>query len=111
MPPGALLINAARGGVVDEDALARVLADGHLGGAAVDVYEQEPPPAGSPLLALPPEAASRVLFTPHIAGVAYESARSLYTQAWANVHRVLAEGLPPGYRVRPPSHRVRPPSG
>lgn len=100
MRPGALLINAARGGVVDEQALARALADGHLGGAAVDVYASEPPPADSPLLTLPPDAADRVLFTPHIAGVAYEAAQALYTQAWANVHRVLAAGLPAEHQVR-----------
>jgi phosphoglycerate dehydrogenase-like enzyme len=99
MPPGALLINASRGGVVDEEALARVLADGHLGGAAVDVYREEPPAADSPLLTLPPQAADRVLLTPHIAGVAYEAARSLYTQAWENVRRVLAEGLPAAHRI------------
>ena len=101
MPRGALLINASRGGVVDEHALARVLADGHLGGAAVDVYEQEPPAAGSPLLTLPAPAAERVLFTPHIAGVAYEAARTLYTQAWANVCRVLVQGLPAEHRAHP----------
>ncbi|MGE5132438.1 MAG: NAD(P)-dependent oxidoreductase [Gemmatimonadota bacterium] len=101
MPPGALLINAARGGVVDEQALARALADGHLGGAAVDVYAAEPPPAESPLLTLPPHAADRVLFTPHIAGVAYEAAQELYRQAWANVHRVLVDGLPAEHQLRP----------
>lgn len=99
MPPGALLINASRGGVVDEEALARVLADGHLGGAAVDVYREEPPAADSPLLTLPPQAADRVLLTPHIAGVAYEAARSLYTQAWENVRRVLVDGLPAGHQI------------
>lgn len=100
MPRGALLINASRGGVVDEQALARSLADGHLGGAAVDVYATEPPPADSPLLSLRPEAADRVLLTPHIAGVAYEAAQALYTQAWANVRRVLVEGLPASHQVR-----------
>jgi phosphoglycerate dehydrogenase-like enzyme len=100
MPRGALLINASRGGVVDEQALARALADGHLGGAAVDVYAGEPPPADSPLLSLAPEAAQRVLLTPHIAGVAYEAAQALYTQAWANVRRVLTEGQPASHQVR-----------
>ncbi|MGH3396944.1 MAG: NAD(P)-dependent oxidoreductase [Streptosporangiaceae bacterium] len=108
MPRGALLINASRGGVVDEQALARVLADGHLGGAAIDVYASEPPPADSPLLTLPPEAAGRVLYTPHIAGVAYEAAQALYTQAWANVRRVLVAGQPPSYRVR---QAAPPPAG
>jgi phosphoglycerate dehydrogenase-like enzyme len=108
MPRGALLINASRGGVVDEQALARALADGHLGGAAVDVYASEPPPADSPLLTLPPEAADRVLYTPHIAGVAYEAARALYTQAWANVRRVLVDGQPASHQVRP---AAPPPAG
>lgn len=99
MPRGALLVNASRGGVVDEDALAAVLIDGHLRGAAVDVYQTEPP--GSPLLELPPEVAERVLLTPHIGGVAYEAACALYSQAWANVARVLVEGLPPDNRVSP----------
>jgi phosphoglycerate dehydrogenase-like enzyme len=92
MLPGAILVNASRGGVVDEDALASALADGHLGGAAVDVYRDEPPAPGSPLLSLDPATAERVLYTPHIAGVAYEAARSLYSRAWTNVHRVLIGG-------------------
>jgi phosphoglycerate dehydrogenase-like enzyme len=95
MRPGAILVNASRGGVVDEAALAAALEDGHLGGAVLDVYTREPPPAGSPLLSLPASAADRVLYTPHIAGVAYEAARRLYTEAWANVRRVLVNGLPP----------------
>lgn len=99
MPRGALLVNASRGGVVDEDALAAVLTDGHLRGAAVDVYQTEPP--GSPLLTLPPDVAERVLLTPHIGGVAYEAARALYSQAWANVTRVLVDGLPPEHKVSP----------
>jgi len=95
MRPGAILVNASRGGVVDEAALAVALEDGHLGGAVLDVFAREPPPAGSPLLSLPASAADRVLYTPHIAGVAYEAARRLYTEAWANVRRVLVDGLPP----------------
>lgn len=99
MRRGALLINASRGGVVDEEALAAVLAEGHLGGAAVDVYREEPPAAGSPLLSLPAPVADRVLFTPHIAGVAYEAAQALYARAWANVERVLVRGMPPEHVV------------
>ena len=99
MRPGAILVNASRGGVVDEAALAAALEDGHLGGAVVDVYAQEPPPPQSPLLTLSAAAADRVLYTPHVAGVAYEAARRLYTEAWANVQRVLVEGLPPANQI------------
>ncbi|HUY48086.1 MAG TPA: NAD(P)-dependent oxidoreductase [Streptosporangiaceae bacterium] len=95
MRPEAILVNAARGGVVDEQALAAALADGRLAGAVLDVYAQEPPQPDAALLTLPPEAAARVLYTPHIAGVAYEAARRLYTEAWENVRRVLIDGLPP----------------
>jgi phosphoglycerate dehydrogenase-like enzyme len=101
MRPGAIVVNASRGGVVDEAALAAALEDGHLGGAVVDVYAQEPPPPESPLLTLSAAAADRVLYTPHIGGVAYEAARRLYTEAWANVQRVLVEGLPPANQIGP----------
>ena len=100
MRPGAILVNASRGGVVDEAALSRALEHGPLGGAVVDVYAQEPPPPQSPLLDLSAAAADRVLYTPHVAGVAYEAARRLYTEAWANVQRVLLEGLPPANQIR-----------
>ena len=73
MKKGAVLIQASRGGVVDEAALAQSLRSGHLGGAAVDVYSTEPPPADNPLLALDGEAAQRLLLTPHIAGVTRQS--------------------------------------
>ena len=57
MKQGAVLIQAARGGIVDEAALAASLSSGHLGGAAVDVYSTEPPAADNPLLTLSGEAA------------------------------------------------------
>lgn len=68
MRPGSVLINTARGGVVDETALARALRDGHLAGAALDVFEHEPLPGGSALAGVP-----NLLLTPHIAGVTRES--------------------------------------
>jgi len=99
MKPGAILIQAARGGIVDEAALAAALRSGHLGGAAVDVYSTEPPDAGNPLLALEGEAARKLLLTPHVAGVTRQSSAFLFRGAWANVERVLVKGEPPENRV------------
>ena len=95
MKPGAILINASRGGIVDESALAHSLQSGHLGGAAIDVYSDEPPAPNNPLLQLQGEAARRILFTPHIAGVTRQSAAFLFRAAWRNIERVLIENVPP----------------
>jgi phosphoglycerate dehydrogenase-like enzyme len=99
MKPGAVLIQAARGGIVDERALADALRNGHLGGAAVDVYSSEPIAADNPLLALDGEAAWKILFTPHIAGVTRQSAAFLFRKAWENVERVVLKGEAPLFRV------------
>ncbi|HZZ93756.1 MAG TPA: NAD(P)-dependent oxidoreductase [Usitatibacter sp.] len=99
MKKGAVLIQASRGGIVDERALADALRTGHLGAAAVDVYSTEPIPADHPLLALEGEAAWRILFTPHIAGVTRQSAAFLFRSAWENVERVLLRGEAPLHRV------------
>ena len=77
---GAYLLNVARGGIVDEGALVRVLEDGHLGGAALDVYEQEPLPKDHPLRRLP-----NVVLTPHL-GASTEEAQQ-------NVAREIAEAV------------------
>ena len=70
MKKGAILVNCARGGIVDEKALAEALASGHLGGAAVDVFEKEPPPADLPLFQF-----DNFVCTPHI-GASTEEAQS-----------------------------------
>jgi phosphoglycerate dehydrogenase-like enzyme len=87
MKPGAVLIQASRGGVVDEAALAEALQQGRLSGAAVDVYSTEPPAPDHPLFALQGEAAQRILFTPHIAGVTRQSTAFLCRSAWQNIER------------------------
>ncbi len=90
MKPEAVLIQASRGGIVDEAALAEALKGGKLGGAAVDVYSAEPPPADNALIGLEGEAAQRILFTPHIAGVTRQSTAFLCRAAWRNVERFFA---------------------
>jgi D-3-phosphoglycerate dehydrogenase len=74
MPKGAILINTARGGIVDEQALYQALADGHLGGAGVDVFTDEPPfdnPLLQKLVALP-----NMVSTPHIGAQTNEASRA-----------------------------------
>jgi (S)-sulfolactate dehydrogenase len=86
MKPGAILINAARGGVVDEPALARALKAGQIGGAALDVFDTEPlkGDAGHVFDGCP-----NLILTPHIAGVTAESNVRVSSVTAANVLRVL----------------------
>jgi phosphoglycerate dehydrogenase-like enzyme len=99
MKDDAVLIQAARGGVVNEAALATALNAGRLGGAAVDVYSTEPPAADNPLLTLAGEGAQKLLLTPHIAGVTRQSSAFLFRSAWENVERVLVRNEAPLYRA------------
>ncbi|MEL6289518.1 MAG: hydroxyacid dehydrogenase [Pseudomonadota bacterium] len=86
MRPGAILINTARGGIVDEKALADALARGHLGGAALDVFASEPP--STELLSRFAELPN-VLLTPHIAGLTAEANIRVNEVTVQNVLRVL----------------------
>lgn len=88
MKHGALLINGARGEVVDETALVAVLAEGQLAGAASDVFVEEPLPLTSPLMGAP-----NLLLSPHMAGSSSEAAMRIVGQAKANLLRVL-DGQP-----------------
>ena len=68
LPRGACILNAARGGLLDEEALIEALDSGHLAGAALDVFEQEPLPKDSPLL-----QRNQILCTPHIGAATHEA--------------------------------------
>lgn len=87
MKEGALLVNAARGGLVDEEALAVALRSGRLGGAALDVYETEPLPDDSPLRNAP-----RLVMTPHLGAATSEARREVALEIASGVRDALLEG-------------------
>lgn len=88
MKPGAILINAARGGLLDEAAVAEALNNGHLAAAALDVLTSEPPPANNPLL-----NAKNCLITPHIAWAGLNARRRLLEITFDNI-RAFCQGKP-----------------
>lgn len=103
MKPGALLVNGARGSIVDEAALATALTQGRLAGAAVDAFATEPLEEGSPLRTAP-----NVLLSPHAAGSTGQAAMRIIGQTTANLVRALdgepvidvVNGVDPHVRLR-----------
>lgn len=85
MKPTALLVNTARGGVVDQDALIAALRAGSIGGAALDVTDPEPLPLDNPLYSFP-----NVVITPHIASASLATRSKMAEMAAANIIAVLA---------------------
>jgi lactate dehydrogenase-like 2-hydroxyacid dehydrogenase len=90
MRPTAHLVNTARGGVVDQSALASALREGRLAGAGLDVLEQEPPAPAEPILALP-----NIIAFPHMGTATHETRKAMRELAVDNVLAVLAGRRPP----------------
>lgn len=95
MKPTAILVNCARGGIVDEEALATALLEGQIAGAAIDVWQQEPPPQDHPLFGL-----ENVIVSPHMAAHTEEAMIRMATTLAQDVTRVL-QGERPHFCVNP----------
>jgi D-3-phosphoglycerate dehydrogenase len=95
MPEGSVLVNCARGSLLDYDALCDALDRGHLFGAALDVFAEEPIPEGSRLLSTP-----NLVMTPHLAGASKQSA--------ANAARIVADEVARYLRGEPQAHCANP---
>lgn len=96
LPAGAIVLNTARGGLIDEAALLAALEGGHLAGAGLDVFETEPPAAGDPL-----RGHARVIATPHVAGVTDGSLVTMGVMAAECIAAVLrGTPVPPERLVR-----------
>lgn len=96
LPDHTLLINCARGGIVDEEALHQALTSGGIAGAGLDVFEQEPPPEDHPLFAL-----ENVILSPHSAGLTLECAKRMAVSTVRNVLAGLDGTLDPAMVVNP----------
>ena len=98
--PGSILINYARGEVVELDALAKALADGHLGGAAIDVFPWEPEKNGD-AFTTPLQGLSNVLLTPHIGGSTQEAQNNIGVDVSAKLFNYLERGVSFGSHTIP----------
>lgn len=94
LPDGALVVNVARGELVDTAALCAALEAGKLGGAALDVFEREPFPADDPINAVP-----NLMFSPHVAFLSTEAVRRLETQTFDDLCTYLTKGKVHGGRL------------
>lgn len=98
--PGSILINYARGEVVDIDALAKALSEGHLGGAAIDVFPWEPEKNGDKFTT-PLQGLSNVLLTPHVGGSTQEAQHNIGDDVSAKLFNYLEKGISYGSHTVP----------
>lgn len=89
MHSGAIIVNTSRGGIIDEAALCDALRSGRIGGAGIDVFEAEPPPADHPLFSLP-----NIVLAPHVAGVTEGSMKGMANAVADVIDSVLAGQIP-----------------
>ena len=94
MKDGAIVINTARGEIIDQAAVCRALIDGRLGGAGLDTFTPEPVVPDNPLLTLPVELRKKVALSPHIGGITAGSFYRYFDIIWSNMRRVR-EGKKP----------------
>ena len=94
MRPGAVLVNTARGGLIDEAALVDALRSGDVGAAGLDVFESEPPPPDHPLAAF-----DQVILSPHVAGLTADAAERMATGSARNILDFFAGRIDPSLAV------------
>jgi D-3-phosphoglycerate dehydrogenase / 2-oxoglutarate reductase len=100
MKESSIIINTARGAVVDTDALASAIGKSSIGGAGIDVYEQEPPSTDFPLIGL-----DNVILTPHLSWYSEDAEWSIRTKIMQDI-RLFLEGLPPRFPVNDAAKRI-----
>ncbi len=101
MPSSSIIVNTARGGLIDERALADALVTGRIRGAGIDVFESEPPPVDNPLLQLP-----NIVLSPHMAGVTSGSMKGM-ALAVVDVVAAAMKGDRPGTLLNPEALGVK----
>jgi len=94
LKPSAVVVNGSRGGIINEEDLARALTRGEIAGAAVDAFVEEPLPHGHPYLCLPAEVQHNLILSPHMAGATSSARRGMLQEALINITR-LTQGSEP----------------
>lgn len=94
MKRGAVVINTARGEIIDQDAVCRAIIDGRLSGVGLDTFSPEPVTPHNPLLALPAQLRRKVALSPHIGGITAGSFHRYFDIIWSNMRRINEGKIP-----------------